>query len=138
MVVADINAEAAVSVAAGIMERGGHALAVTVDVADEQQAQALVAAAVDRFGGRIDVLQQRGADGSGAHAGRRRGHGAIGRALGQNARGESTRNDALLQARDSVMLSNGGGSIINTSSRGGSAGDLRGTAYGVSKAGVDM
>jgi 3-oxoacyl-[acyl-carrier protein] reductase len=55
VVVADILGEQAASVADGIRNKGGAALAVTVDVSDRASCEAMAAAAVAEFG-RIDVL----------------------------------------------------------------------------------
>ena len=53
--IADIDRSAADALAAELERDGQHALAVVCDVADEQQVQAAVDAAVARFGG-IDIL----------------------------------------------------------------------------------
>ncbi len=55
VVVGDVNAAAAESVARQISDAGGDAVAVECDIADEGSVEALVAAAVDAFGG-IDRL----------------------------------------------------------------------------------
>jgi NAD(P)-dependent dehydrogenase (short-subunit alcohol dehydrogenase family) len=52
VIVSDINAEGAAAVAA---EVGGAALANTCDVSDPEQVEAMVAAAIERFG-KIDIL----------------------------------------------------------------------------------
>ena len=55
VVVADVVADQAAAAVAEIVEAGGSALAVTVDVSDEAQVSAMVAAAVRTYGG-LDVL----------------------------------------------------------------------------------
>ena len=55
MVVADINVDNAKETVGLIEGSGGTAVAVGTDVADEQQVQAMIAAAVDKFG-RLDIL----------------------------------------------------------------------------------
>lgn len=55
VVIADRDGEQAEAVAAGIRERGGDALAVTVDVSDVDAVDGLAATTVDRYG-RVDVL----------------------------------------------------------------------------------
>jgi len=55
VVVAERNADTAREVAEGIRGRGGRALAVTTDVADERSVEAMAATAVREFG-RVDVL----------------------------------------------------------------------------------
>ena len=54
-VIADLNAEKAESVVQEILEVGGHAIAVAVDVADESSVSALVDTVID-WKGRVDVL----------------------------------------------------------------------------------
>jgi len=55
VVVADINADAAEKVAKSLTDRGGRAVAATVDVGDEASVTALVAATVRAFG-KIDIV----------------------------------------------------------------------------------
>lgn len=55
VVVADNNGEAAASVASGIVEGGGQAVSVAVDVSDQSAVEDMVDAAVGRWG-RLDVL----------------------------------------------------------------------------------
>ena len=50
VVVADIDGDNARSVADGIVSSGGHAAAVTVDVADESSVKAMYAATLDKYG----------------------------------------------------------------------------------------
>jgi NAD(P)-dependent dehydrogenase (short-subunit alcohol dehydrogenase family) len=55
VVVADLNLDAARGVAEQISAGGGEAVPIQTDVRDQAQAQAMVDAAVERFGG-LDVL----------------------------------------------------------------------------------
>ena len=55
VVVADIDSNSADAVAAELEELGSYALAATVDVSKSDQVDALVEAAVERFG-RLDIL----------------------------------------------------------------------------------
>jgi NAD(P)-dependent dehydrogenase (short-subunit alcohol dehydrogenase family) len=55
VVIADRDSEHAEVVAGGIRERGGDALALTVDVSDVDAVEGLAAATIDRYG-RVDVL----------------------------------------------------------------------------------
>ena len=55
MVVADINLDNAKEAVREIESAGGTAIAVGVDVSDEQQVRAMIAAAVDQYG-RLDIL----------------------------------------------------------------------------------
>ena len=55
VVIADIAAEEAGQTAAGIVETGGEALAISTDISEEAQANRMAEAAVEKFG-RIDAL----------------------------------------------------------------------------------
>lgn len=55
LVVADLNLSGAEAVATEIVEEGGKALAIGVDIADPTSAQAMAAFAKERFGG-VDIL----------------------------------------------------------------------------------
>jgi NAD(P)-dependent dehydrogenase (short-subunit alcohol dehydrogenase family) len=55
IVVADINLDNAKETVREIESGGGSAIAIGVDVSDEQQVQAMIGAAVDQFG-RLDIL----------------------------------------------------------------------------------
>src|SRR5260221_10710772 len=61
VVVGDLNETAAKEVAARITAAGGAAIAVPFDVADDGSVAALVAAAVDEFGG-VDLCHANAAD----------------------------------------------------------------------------
>jgi NAD(P)-dependent dehydrogenase (short-subunit alcohol dehydrogenase family) len=58
--IADINAEGAEAVAAGIRHKGGNAVAIVGDVADEDDARRFVTTTTDAFGS-IDVLHNNAA-----------------------------------------------------------------------------
>ncbi len=60
VVVADVAGDRAAAVVADIAAVGGRAIAVTVDVSDEDQVAAMVAAAVDTFGGLHVLLNNAG------------------------------------------------------------------------------
>jgi NAD(P)-dependent dehydrogenase (short-subunit alcohol dehydrogenase family) len=132
VVVADINGEGAALVSVEITDAGGAAIAFQVDVADEEQVEGMVAAAVGRWG-RLDILHNNAAEA---------GHVTTGgdldiltidvatwdRIMAVNVRG------AMLGCRHAIphMLREGG-SIINTSSVAGLAGQSVHPAYGASK-----
>jgi NAD(P)-dependent dehydrogenase (short-subunit alcohol dehydrogenase family) len=61
VVVGDLNADAAQAVARHIVARGGAAIGVQFDIADEGSVAALVDAAVDEFGG-VDLCHANAAD----------------------------------------------------------------------------
>jgi NAD(P)-dependent dehydrogenase (short-subunit alcohol dehydrogenase family) len=137
VVVADIDAAGASQVAAEIAAQGGRALGQRTDVSDPDSVAAMVAAAVDVFGG-LDILHNNAALTDAAVIG---SDGELAdldlsvweRTLAVNLRGP------MLGCRVAIprMLERGGGSIVNTSSVSGLTGDTARVAYGVSKAGVD-
>jgi NAD(P)-dependent dehydrogenase (short-subunit alcohol dehydrogenase family) len=138
VVVADIVGDAAKVVAEEIVADGGDAIAVTVDVSDEDAVEAMIGAAVQQFG-RLDVLHNNAAIQNAEFMARDNAVADLDvdvfdRTIAVNLRGY------LLGAKHAIprMLEVGGGSIINTSSRAGSDGELRLTSYGVSKAGVEI
>jgi NAD(P)-dependent dehydrogenase (short-subunit alcohol dehydrogenase family) len=132
--VVDIVLDAAQTVAAEIETQGGHALAVKVDLTSEDEIKAMVATVVERFG-RIDVLHNNAAALDVAQRQSDRDVcnvdiAAWDRAMNVNARG------AMLCCKHviPVMLKNGGGSIIHSTSGFGQLGDVTLTAYSASKA----
>lgn len=132
VVVADLNAGAAESVAAELRENGSSAVAVQVDVTDEASVQALIARAVEAFG-RIDVLHNNAGillPGSVTDATLADWN----RTLAVNATGAFLCSKYALP----VMLANGGGSIIHTSSTSGLVGEPAIAAYCASKGAVLM
>lgn len=133
VIVADVSAEAADKAAAAINQAGGTALAFAFDATSAESAQALMATARSKFGG-LHVL-----------------HNNVG---GTDVTKDLAVADLDLDCWDKVltlclksvvigckfaiplMIESGGGSIINTASMSGTAGDLTNTAYGVAKTGV--
>lgn len=129
VVVSDMDLEAAEGVAASL---GEAAAALRVDVREEADAEALAQAALERFG-RLDIhvnnagisqnktfLKTTKADMEGI--------------LAVNLVGAFLCAQAAVRA----MLQGGGGRIINITSLSGQRGGVGRTAYGVSKAGLDM
>ncbi|HEY1989398.1 MAG TPA: glucose 1-dehydrogenase [Acidimicrobiales bacterium] len=112
VVVADVVADQAGSVVDEIVASGGSALAVTVDVSDEAQVEAMVAAAVNGFGGLQVLFNNAGifpdADGGVLDTPPETWQ----RVMEVNLKG------VWLGCRASVpaMLASGGGSIINVAS----------------------
>jgi NAD(P)-dependent dehydrogenase (short-subunit alcohol dehydrogenase family) len=136
VVVADRNGEGADAVAAEIRADGGAAVGCRADIAVEDDVRAMVDTAVREFGG-LHVLHNNAAltDAS-AHA---KDLTVLDldvetwdRSMAVNARG------AMLACKHSIphMIAAGGGSIINTASNQGLAGDLSQTAYGAAKGAV--
>lgn len=132
-VVADLNGEGARAVAAEIGSTGGSAVAVTVDLGDVASVRAMVASAVEAFGG-LDILHNNAAA---THLAARQDLPVLDASpdvwdetMRINLRGTMV----AIQAAVPHMIARGGGSIINTSSGAALAGDLRNPAYGASKA----
>lgn len=133
VVVADLNAEAAQAVADRFDDR---AIAMALDIAEEAAFKAVIDATVDHFG-RLDILFN---------------NAALTDAASQT--GDSTATDIsidlwnktlhvnvtgyLFGCRHAIphMAAGGGGSIVNTASTSGMAGDMARIAYGTSKAAV--
>ena len=130
IVVADVADEGAAETVAMVAGNGGEAIAVHADVSRRADVEAMVAAAMDRFG-RIDVLYNNAAVQM------------SGRLLEcteeQWDLTMATNLDAIFTAcRAAIphMLAGAGGSIINTSSVLGLIGSEGYCAYGVAKAGL--
>jgi NAD(P)-dependent dehydrogenase (short-subunit alcohol dehydrogenase family) len=137
VVVADMNAEGAERVAAGIRAAGGRAVAQPTDVSKEDDIRRMVARAVSEFGG-LHILH--------SNAAMTAGHEHANdldlltmtvdywdRSFSVNLRG------AMLGAKHAipVMIAGGGGAIVNTSSNQSLGGDLSQFAYSAAKAGVN-
>ena len=138
VVVADLSLDGAERVVAEIAAAGGRAAAQRADVADEASVAAMVDAAVARFGG-LDVLHNNAAASDAATIGADGEVTALDvatwdRAFAVNLRGP------MLGCKHAIprMLARGGGSIVNTTSVAGLTGDVARTAYGCSKAGLEM
>jgi NAD(P)-dependent dehydrogenase (short-subunit alcohol dehydrogenase family) len=130
VVVADTRMAKAGDVAQGIVDDGGHALAVEVDVADPESVAAMVETTVRELGG-LDVLFN--------NAGTLRPGTAVDLSVDDwdlvmavNVR------SVFLGAKYAVpvMIERGGGSIINTASISGLHGDGGAVVYAASKAAV--
>ena len=125
VVVADINYEAAAKVAAGLRE----AIAVEVDVCDEQQVEAMVAAAVEKFG-KLDLFVSNAAI-------------LIAKAAVEFP-GEQWRKMMEVnllgyflcaKAAAKAMIPNGKGNIIQINSKSGKKGSYKNSAYAAAKFG---
>jgi NAD(P)-dependent dehydrogenase (short-subunit alcohol dehydrogenase family) len=134
VVAADIDADGAERVAERIRGGGGQAISCGVDISSEEGVRAMVARAVDQFGG-IDILHNNAAAVSDEDVEPLTMSVDVwDRLMAVNARG------AMLGCKHAipVMIERGGGSIINTSSGSGLSGDVPRTASGASKAAVNM
>lgn len=129
VLLADLDGPAAEAAAAAIRARGGEALGRAVDVADELQVIAMVAAAVDAFG-RLDILVNNAGIGC---------FGAV-----ENLATEQWRRvmavdlDAVFFACRAALphLKRQGGAIVNTASISGLAADYGFAGYNAAKAAV--
>jgi NAD(P)-dependent dehydrogenase (short-subunit alcohol dehydrogenase family) len=137
VLVADVNEAGAAAVAEEIARHGGRASSQLADVADERSVAAMVAAAVERFGG-LDILHNNAAAVDTALMSRDGEITAMEvevweRTFAVNLRGP------MLGCKHAIprMLERGGGAIVNTSSAAGWAGDVTRSAYGASKAALE-
>lgn len=133
VIVADVNGEAAAAAAEAINQAGGTALPFTFDATSPESAQALMAAARDNFGA-LHVLHNNvgGTDPS-------RDLDVVNLDLDCWDRTFAIcLKSVVIGCKFAIplMIESGGGSIINTASMSGAAGDLTNTAYGVAKTGV--
>lgn len=136
VVAADRDAEGAEDTAAEVRSRGGDALGHAVDLADVGETQEMVRVAARHFGGRVDVLHNNAAA---THL-TDLDHDVV--SLDLDVWAQTMAINLLgpvvaCQAVIPLMLETGGGVILNTTSISAVAGDLRYTAYGASKGGVD-
>ncbi|WP_328869246.1 glucose 1-dehydrogenase [Streptomyces sp. NBC_00287] len=131
VVVADLNAEGAQAVVKEIEEEGGTAVAVTGDLSEQSVIDAVVTAAVERFGG-VDVLVN--------NAGIMDRMSAVADVSDAEwervIRVNLTAPFQLTRAVLPHMLAAGKGVIVNTASEAGLRGSAAGAAYTASKHGM--
>jgi len=132
-VVADLNAAGARDVAAKIAAAGGQAIAVPVDLGDTDSVRAMVGAAVAAYGG-LDILHNNAAATALAAARDLPVSEADPAVWDETMRVNLRGTLVAIQAAVPHLIARGGGSVINTASGAGLAGDLRPPAYGASKA----
>ncbi len=136
VVVADISADKSAEQAESIVRAGGEAVSIAFDLGDVKSIEELIAAVVAHFG-RLDVVHNNAAatniaatiDGPFETADPQ----AWDDTFRINVRGTAM----MIKTAVPHLLEQGGGSIINTSSGAGAAGDLGATAYGASKAAIN-
>lgn len=136
VVMSDIDAAAAQGASKQLRERGLHAIGIGADVSDEDQIKAMIAAAVDEFGG-LDILHNNAA--------------ATHREVMLNDLAVVDIDAELLMtvlrvnvvgyalgAKHAIprMLERGGGVIINTGSAGGHSAQLARPMYAASKGAI--
>jgi NAD(P)-dependent dehydrogenase (short-subunit alcohol dehydrogenase family) len=137
VIAADVNGAGAQRLAESIQKGGGQALGLAVDVSREGDIAAMVAAAVDTFGG-VDILHNNAAALNPEVLGKdgdllSLDVAAWERMLAVNLTG------AMLGCKHAIphMLKRGRGAIVNTSSVASFQGDLVRAAYGSSKGGLN-
>lgn len=132
VVVSDIDGDAAEAVAASIRDSGGKAVGIRIDVSDEEDAGRLAETAVQEFGA-LDILVNN-AGISTTKLFLETTKQDMERIIGVNLIG------AFLCAQAAVrhMLPNGSGRIINIASLSGQRGGIGRSAYGASKAGLEL
>ena len=131
--VADLNAQTAQDTVDLISAAGGEAIALTADVSDEAQVQAMVAKVVAAFG-RLDIACNSAAVS--------RGSGAIHtfeKAVFDETLELCLTNTFLCMKHEiEQMLAQGGGAIVNISSNASLRGQPYNTAYAAAKSGVNL
>lgn len=138
VVLADMNGEAAERRAARIREQGGRAVAVEVDVREEDQVEAMIARAVEEFG-RLDILHNNAHD---SYVLWDPGDPQITEFAVStwHTLFETLVLGAMLGCKHAIphMVDTGGGSIICTTSISGEMGELNLTVYGAAKAALNQ
>ena len=137
VVVGDLAADNAEAVAAGIRDAGGRAVSAEFDISIDESVGALMASAVDAFGG-VDLLHANAADMTEAAILSDTDAvdvdlGVFDRTIAVNLRG------FLLCTRHAIprMLERGGGAIVYTSSATAHVGEPQRPSYGISKSGIN-
>lgn len=137
VVVGDVDAAGADSLAAAIVAEGGEAFGQTLDLGSEDSVIALMAAVEERYG-RLDVLHNNAAATAVSQMSRDMAVTMMDVDVWDNAFRINTRGTMLMiKHAIPLMLKTGGGSIINTSSGAALTGDVYGPAYASSKAAIN-
>ena len=138
VVLADINTDGAEETAGKIRAGGGDVFVHHLDLAEEDSIEALIAAAIDKYG-RIDVLFNNAADTRVATQSRDAAIEFMDADLWDSVFRINTRGTMLMIKHTLPhMVKQGGGSIINTSSGASLRGDLFRPAYAASKSAVNV
>ena len=134
--VVDVNGEGAREVAASIEAAGGEAIGLEVDVGDETAIAGMIEETVGRFG-RLDLLHNNAADSDPALIERDAALAELDAEVWDRTMRINLRGPMLgCKHAIPVMVAQGGGVIVNTSSASGLTGDDVRAAYGASKAGL--
>jgi len=131
VVVADWNEESALETVATIEEEGFEALAVHVDVSDEEAVAEMVRRSVERFGA-LHCASNNAALGAGFHPTHELERERWDRCLAVSLTGVWL----CMKYQIPAMIEAGGGSIVNISSVSGIKGQVTQAAYAASKGGV--
>lgn len=132
VVVADIDAASAAAAAAGLVQGGGRAMAVGVDVADPASVQAMIAAILGAHG-RLDILVNNAGVGGNTPF-LETSLAEWNRIIGINLTGAFM----VAQAAAREMVEAGFGKIVNIASLSGQRGGNGRAAYGSAKAGLEL
>ena len=134
VVIADIDGDAAKTVADDIEAGGGTAMSHVLDLAEEDSIVALVEAVMARFG-RIDILHNNAADTRPDHMAGDTSFSDMTCEVWDRTFVINTRGPMLMIKHETPhMIAGGGGSIINTGSGAAMLGDVFHPAYSSSKA----
>lgn len=131
--VVDLNQNTADETVAQIQADGGDAMALTVDVSDEQQVAAMVGSVVEAFGGLHVACNSAAVS---------RGSGPI-HTFDKSVFDQTldlclTNTFLCMKYEIEHMLSSGGGAIVNISSNASLRGQVYNTAYAAAKSGVNL
>src|SRR3546814_116414 len=138
VVLADIKVEGVEKTAEQIRAVGGECFVHHLDLADENSIEALIAAAIEKYG-RIDVLFNNAADTRPATMVKDAAIAFMDSEIWDGIFAINTRGTMLMMKYTLPhMVKQGGGSIINTSSGASLRGDLFRPAYASSKAAVNV
>jgi NAD(P)-dependent dehydrogenase (short-subunit alcohol dehydrogenase family) len=132
VVAVDIKMDGVDKLVKEIKDKGGRAISIQADVTNEDSVMEMVNKTVSEFG-RIDILYNN------AGATKKSDKGVVDMDLDTwNFAMDLVLKSVMLCCKHviPIMIKNGGGSIINTSSGAGLVGDLSLSAYGAAKAGV--
>lgn len=137
VVVADINKPGAETVAHAIEQAGGRAIALSMDLNDEDSIRAMIAATIAHFGG-LRILHNNAADMRAWHLDEDMTVEHMDAALWDSLFHANTRGTMLATKYAlPALLASEDAAIINTSSGAALTGDLYRPAYGASKAAIN-
>jgi len=137
VVIADINGQGAERVAGEIEQASGRAIAVSMDLNDEDSIRKMIATANDHFGN-LRILHNNAADMRARHLDDDMALEFMDADLWDSVFRANTRGTMLaIKHAIPALVASGDAAIINTSSGAALAGDLYRPAYGASKAAIN-